>query len=71
MEKLRKNDFYLRCGICKYKFNALDRISWNYEFDNRFKEIVMCGDRCRLIFFSSNPAPNHSVEAILSVDLQN
>jgi len=62
MKNLKKTDFDLRCGICKYKFNALDRNSWNYDYDSRFKEIVMCSDRCQLIFSASNPTAKDFVE---------
>jgi len=62
MKNLKKTDFNLRCGICKYKFNALDRNSWNYDYDSRFKEIVMCSDRCQLIFSASNVTAKDFVE---------
>jgi len=68
MKNLKKTDFDLRCGICKYKFNALDRNSWNYDYDSRFKEIVMCSDRCQLIWSSSNQSAKNFDEIKLLVN---
>ena len=68
MKNLKKTDFNLRCGICKYKFNALNRNSWNYDYDSRFKEIVKCSDRCQLIFSASNPTAKNSDEIKLLVN---
>ena len=68
MKNLKKTDFDLRCGICKHKFNALNINSWTYEFDNRFKEIVMCGDRCQLIFAASNSTAKNSEKIKLLVN---
>ena len=68
MKNLKKTDFDLRCGICKYKFNALNRNSWNYDYDSRFKEIVMCSDRCQLIFASSNLTAKNSEKIKLLVN---
>ena len=62
MSKLRKNDFCLHCGVCKRKFNTLNSNSWNYDYDTRFKEIVMCSDRCQLIWSASNPTAKDFVE---------
>ncbi len=68
MSKLRKNDFFLHCGVCKRKFNTLNSNSWNYDYDSRFKEIVMCSDRCQLIWSSSNQSAKNFDEIKLLVN---
>jgi len=64
MKCMDKIDFVLNCGVCKRNFNALQRNTWNYYYDFRFIEIIVCSNRCETIYLASNAATKDFDEAL-------